>query len=114
MGSLRQLFDGSVSLNWKVLWLITLIAFVLFNFFIFVIFQFGQSVLPIQVFRETSSGLRKSKKANRFLILRRLFGKSGYLGIKLMAPKFRQNFMMIIIIALITAGAGIIKVIEGK
>ncbi len=98
-----QLFDGSVSLNWNVLWQITLIVFVLFNFFIYVIFQFSQSVLPIQVFQQTSSGLRRSKKANRCLVLRRLFGKSGYLGIKLMALKFRQNFMIIIIIALITA-----------
>lgn len=113
-----QLFDGSVSLNWKVLWLITLIVFVLFNFFIYVVFRFGQSVLPIQVFRETSSGLRRSKKANRFLVLRRLFGKSGYLGIKLMAPKFRQNFMMIIIIALITtlsyAGQASLKLLKAN
>lgn len=97
-----QLFDGSVSLNWKVLWQITLTVFVLFNFFIFVIFQFGQSVLPMQVFKETSSGLRRSKKANRCLVLRKFFGKSGYLGIKFMASKFQQNFMIIIIIALIT------------
>lgn len=98
-----QLFDGSASLNWKVLCQITIIVFVLFNFFVYVVFYFGQSVLPIQVFRETSSRLRKSKKANRFLGLRRIFGTEGYLGIKLMASNFRQNFMIIIIIALITA-----------
>lgn len=98
-----QLFDGSASLNWKVLCQIVVIVFVLFNFFVYVVFYFGQTVLPIQVFQETSSGLRKNKRANRFLILRKMIGKSGYLGIKLMAPKFRQNFMIIFIIALITA-----------
>lgn len=98
-----QLFDGSVSLNWKALWQITIIVFVLFNIFIYVVFYFGQNVLPIQVFKETSSGLKKSKKANRFLVLRKVLGREGYLGMKLMASKFRQNFMMILIIALITA-----------
>jgi len=98
-----QLLDGSVSLNWKVLLQITIVVFVLFNFFVYVVFQFGQRVLPIQVFKETSSGHRKSKEANRFLGLRRIFGMEGYLGIKLMASKFRQNFMIILVIALITA-----------
>lgn len=98
-----QLFEGSASLNWKVIWQITITVFVLFNALIYVFFYFGQSVLPIQVFQDTSSGLKKSKKANRFLILRKILGKEGYLGIKLMSSKFRQNFMMILIIALITA-----------
>lgn len=98
-----QLFDGSVSLNWKVLWQITVTVFVLFNFFIYMVFRAGQEVLPIHVFKETSSRLRKSKKANRFLVLRNVIGTEGYLGIKLMTSKFRQNFMIILIIALITA-----------
>ena len=98
-----QLFEGSACINWKILWQITITVFVLFNVFIYVYFYFGQNILPVQVFQETSCGLKKSKKANRFLVLRRIFGKSGYLGIKLMASKFRQNFMMILIIALITA-----------
>ncbi|MDE6566983.1 MAG: FtsX-like permease family protein [Lachnospiraceae bacterium] len=98
-----QLFDGSASLNWKVLCQITIIIFVLFNFFVYVVFYFGQTVLPIQVFQKTSSELRRNKKAYRLLILRKMIGKSGYLGIKLMAPKFRQNFMIIFIVALITA-----------
>lgn len=98
-----QWFEGNASLNWKVLWLITILVFVLFNFLIYVVFYFGQTVLPIQVFQETSSGLRKNKRAHRFLVLRKIIGKSGYLGIKLMVPKFRQNFMMIFIVALITA-----------
>lgn len=98
-----QLFDGSVSLNWKVLCQITIIIFVLFNFFINVVFRAGQRILPIQVFKETSSELKKAKKANRFLALRKVIGTEGYLGIKLMASKFQQNFMIILIIALITA-----------
>ncbi len=98
-----QFFEGSISLKWTVLCQITITVFVLFNLFVYVFFYFGQSVLPIQVFKKTSSRLRKNKKANRFLILRRIFGKSGYLGMKLMASKFRQNFMMILIIVLITA-----------
>ncbi len=98
-----QLFDGSASLNWKVLCQITVIVFLLFNFFVYVVFYFGQSVLPIQVFQETSSELRKNKKADRFLILRRIFGMEGYLGIRLMALKFRQSFMIILVLALITA-----------
>ena len=98
-----QLFEENFSLNLKELWLITVIVFTMFNFFVYWAFQFGQSVLPIQVFQQTVSGLKKNKRANRFLALRKIFGKSGYLGIKLMLPKFRQNFMLILIIALITA-----------
>lgn len=98
-----QWFEGSASLNWKVLWLITMLVFVLFNFLIYVVFYFGQTVLPIQVFQETSSGLQKNKRAHCFLVLRKIIGRSGYLGIKLMVPKFRQNFMLIFIVALITA-----------
>ena len=84
-----QLFEGDFCFNWKALWLITVIVFTMFNFFVYWAFQFGQSVLPIQVFQQTVSGLKKNKRANRFLALRKIFGKSGYLGIKLMLPKFR-------------------------
>ncbi len=98
-----QMFDGNVSINWKVLCQITITVFIMFNIFVYVAFYFGQSVLPIQVFNATSSSLKKARKANRFIALRNVFGNSGYLGMKLMASKFRQNFMMILIIVLITA-----------
>lgn len=97
-----QLFEGYVSVNWKMLWLIVIIVFLVFNFFIYLVFVSCQKVLPIQVFQDTSSGLRKNKRANRFLALRRIIGKEGYLGVKLMSSQFRRNFMMILIVALIT------------
>ena len=113
-----QLFDGSASLNWKVLWQITAAVFVLFNFFIYIVFRYGQRVLPVQVFQETSSGLKKSKKASRFLALRKVIGTEGYLGMKLMALKFQQNFIIILIIAIITAlsytGQVSIKLLEAN
>ncbi len=113
-----QLFDGSASLNWKVLWQITAAVFVLFNFFIYIVFRYGQRVLPVQVFQETSSGLKKSKKASRFLALRKVIGTEGYLGMKLMALKFQQNFVIILIIAIITAlsytGQVSIKLLEAN
>ena len=98
-----QMFDGNASINWKVLCQITITVFIMFNIFVYVAFYFGQSVLPIQVFNATSSSLKKARKANRFISLRNIFGNSGYLGMKLMASKFRQNFMMILIVVLITA-----------
>ena len=98
-----QLFEGSAGINWKMLWLITVIVFIMFNILIDIVFSFGQNVLPIQVFEDTSSGLKKNRKVNRFLIVRKVFGKEMYLGMKFMSSKLRQNFMMILIIALITA-----------
>ena len=98
-----QLFEGSAGINWKILWIITVIVFVMFNVLIDIVFSFGQNVLPIQVFENTSSGLKKNKKANRFLIVGKVFGKEMYFGMKFMLSKLRQNFMMILIIALITA-----------
>ncbi|MDE6634992.1 MAG: FtsX-like permease family protein, partial [Lachnospiraceae bacterium] len=75
-----------------------------------------QNVLPIQVFRTTGTGLRKRKNRLRFLEIRKLTGTDFYLGIKLLIPKFRQNFMFILIIALITAlsytGQSSMKLIE--
>lgn len=58
-----QLFDGSVNFNWKVLCQITIIVFVLFNLFVYVVFYFGQTVLPVQVFQKISSGLKKKSQS---------------------------------------------------
>lgn len=98
-----NLFSGSVIINWSVLIQMAATVFVLFNVFVMVFFLIGQNVLPIQVFQETSTGLRRNKKGNRFLGMRKLVGTEGYLGIKLLIPKFWQNAMIIFIIALITA-----------
>ena len=98
-----QLFEGSAAINWKMLWFIAVFVFVLFNVLIGIVFSFGQNVLPIQVFEETSSGLKKSSKAHRFQLVRKMFGKEMYFAMKFMSSKLRQNFMMIVIIALITA-----------
>lgn len=98
-----QLFEGTFRLHWMALWLITGVVFLAFNFAVYVVFDFSQNVLPIQVFKDTASGLRKSKKANRFLALRKIFGTEGYIGGKFMALKFKQNAMLILIIGLICA-----------
>lgn len=109
-------FSGSVIINWSVLIQMAVTVFVLFNVFVMVFFWIGQNVLPIQVFQETSTGLRRNKKGNRFLGMRKLVGTEGYLGIKLLIPKFWQNAMIIFIIALITAlsytGQGSIKILN--
>lgn len=97
-----QMFEGNATLDWKVLCLIPVVVFVLLNLFVYLVFEHGQSVLPIQVFQETSTGLRKRKRANRFLFLRNVLGTEGYLAAKFMALKFRQNVLIILIIALIT------------
>ena len=113
-----QLFSGTVVIDWQVLWQMVLTVFIVLNGFVLVVFSFGQRVLPIQVFQETSTGLRRKKKGNRFLGLRKLFGTEGYLGIKLMSPKFWQNIMIIFIIALITAlaytGQASMKLLEAN
>lgn len=98
-----QMFEGDACLDWKMLFLITIAVFVLFNIIIYIVFSFSQNVLPVQVFEDASSVLKKDRKAYRFLMLRRLLGKEMYLGMKFMSSKYRQNFMMILIIALITA-----------
>ncbi len=97
-----NLFSGTFVINWWVLWGIAVIVFVTFNLFVGVFFAFGQSVLPIQVFQETSTGLRKKKNGGRFLEVRRIIGTEAYLGIKLMIPKLLQNILIVFIIALIT------------
>jgi len=113
-----QLFSGTVVIDWQVLWQMVLTVFIVLNGFVLVVFSFGQRVLPIQVFQETFTGLRRKKKGNRFLGLRKLFGTEGYLGIKLMSPKFWQNIMIIFIIALITAlaytGQASMKLLEAN
>lgn len=59
--------------------------------------------MPVQIFRTADTRLRKKKNGLRFLSMRKLVGTDCYLGIKLLIPKFWQNFMFIFIIALITA-----------
>ncbi|MCR4803372.1 MAG: ABC transporter permease [Lachnospiraceae bacterium] len=98
-----HLFQGEVVMDWKIVLEISCIIFCVFNLFITILFLLKQRVLPIQIFQETSTGLRKKKKGNCFLVTRKLFKTEGYLAIKLLMPKFWQNFMIIVIIALITA-----------
>ena len=77
--------------------------FVIYNFISVLFFLIKQRVLPIQVFQSNAKGRRRKKRANRFLFIRKIFGSDGYLAIKFLMPKFWQNFMIVIIIALITA-----------
>lgn len=98
-----NMFSGSIVINQGVLIWMTAAVFVLFNIFVMIFFIARQNVLPIQVFRTTGTGLRKRKNRLRFLGIRKLTGTDFYLGIKLLIPKFWQNFMFIFIIALITA-----------
>ena len=98
-----NLFPGRVYIDPVVLIQMTAAVFVLFNLFVMIFFVARQKVLPIQIFRETDTGLRKKKNRLRFLEVRRLIGTDCYIGIKLLMPKFWQNFMFIFIIALITA-----------
>lgn len=103
INNILNLFYGDVILDWKSMILMAGIIFVIYNFVNIVFFLLKQKVLPIQVFQENFKGLRKRKHANRFLFIRKIFGTDGYLAIKLLMPKFWQNFMIIVIIGLITA-----------
>ena len=98
-----NLFDGNVVIDYAVLTGMSAAVFVLFNVIVGVFFVLKQNVLPIQVFEETGSGLRKSRISNRLPASGKIPGIDGYFGIKLLVPKFCQNIMIIIIIALITA-----------
>lgn len=98
-----NLFDGYIVLDIVMLIKIIVAVFVLFNLIVGVFFVSKQNILPIQVFGETNSGLRRNKNSNRFLGIRRIIGAEGYLGLGLLVPKFWQNIMIIVIIALITA-----------
>lgn len=103
INSILHLFDGDVILDWKSMLLMAGIIFVIYNFVSMIFFLLKQRVLPIQVFQKNSKGLRRRKRANRFLFTRKIFGTDGYLAIKFLRPKFWQNFMIVAIIGLITA-----------
>lgn len=103
INSILHLFDGVVVLNRKSMMLMAGIIFIIYNFISIVFFLLKQKVLPIQVFQEHSKGLRRKKRANRFLFTKKIFGTDGYLAVKLLMPKFWQNFMIVAIIGLITA-----------
>lgn len=103
INSILHLFDGAVILNWKSMILMAGTIFVIYNFINIVFFLLKQKVLPIQVFQDNSKGLRRKKRANRFMFTKKIFGTDGYLAIKLLMPEFWQNFMIVAIIGLITA-----------
>lgn len=103
LNGILHLFDGDVILNWKSMLLMAGMLFVIYNFISVLFFLIKQRVLPIQVFQSNTKGRRRKKRANRFLFIRKIFGSDGYLAIKFLMPKFWQNFMIVIIIALITA-----------
>lgn len=96
-------FKGDIVTDWNVVLIIPFVVFILLNLMVMFLFVCRQNILPAEVFQRTQAGLRKNKKMGRFLGLRRLLGTEAYLGIKLLIPKFWQNILIILIIALITA-----------
>lgn len=96
-------FKGDIVTDWNVVLVIPFVVFILLNLMVMFLFICRQNILPAEIFQRTQTGLRKNKKMGRFLELRRLTGTEAYLGIKLLIPKFWQNILIILIIALITA-----------
>lgn len=96
-------FKGDIVTDWNVVLTIPVIVFILLDLMVMFLFVYRQNILPAEVFQRTQAGLRKNKKMGRFLGLRRFLGTEAYIGIKLLMPKFWQNILIILIIALITA-----------
>ena len=96
-----HMFSGSVVLDWRTLLVVTAVVFVFFNVFVIMYFSIRQRVLPMQLLIRRPFGARRNRK--NFLFLRRFVGVENYLGMKLLIPKCGQNFLIIMIITLITA-----------
>lgn len=98
-----HMFSGSVVTDWRTLLFVTVFVFVSFNVFVILHFSIRQRVLPMQLIIRTSSGIRKrNRNGNLLLFVRRFTGMENYLGMKLLKPKCGQNFLIILIITLIT------------
>ncbi len=98
-----HMFSGSVVIDQRTLLIVTAIIFMFFNGSVILYFSIRQRVLPMQLLIRTSSGLRRNRNGKIFLCLRRFVGTENYLGMKLLLPKCGQNFLIIMIIMLITA-----------
>ena len=96
-----HIFSVSVVMDWRTLLVVTAVVFVFFNVFVIMYFSIRQRVLPIQLLIRRPLGARRNRK--NFLFLRRFVGVENYLGMKLLIPKCGQNFLIIMIITLITA-----------
>ena len=103
MNEILNLFDGDIVLEWESMLLMAGVIFVIYNVVSALFFVLKQRVLPLQVFQRNLDGLKRKKRANRFLFARKIFGTDGYLAIKFLMPKFWQNFTIVVIIGLITA-----------
>lgn len=68
-----------------------------------IFFAFSQYGLPMQIFHQTETGLRRNKDGLRFLFLKKIMGKNGYLAWKLLLPKWKQNLFIIFLIICMTA-----------
>lgn len=96
-------FRGGMIMDWPLFFGMLFFIFLMLNVLLMIFFSLSQYGLPIQIFHETETGLRRRKDGLRFLFLRKVMGTDGYLAWKLLLPKWKQNVFIILLIICMTA-----------
>lgn len=96
-------FRGRMIMDWPVFFGMLFFTFFLLNLLLMIFFSLSQYGLPMQIFHQTETGLRRRKDGLRFLFLRKVMGTDGYLAWKLLLPKWKQNLFIILLIICMTA-----------
>ena len=98
-----EFFRGRMIMDWWMFFGMIFLTFLILNVLFMIFFAFSQYGLPVQIFHRTETGLRRRKDGLRFLNLRRIMGKNGYLAWKLLLPKWKQGLFIILLIICMTA-----------
>lgn len=96
-------FRGRMIMDWPLFFGMLFFTFLTLNVLLMIFFSLSQYGLPIQIFHQTETGLRRRKDGLRFLFLRKVMGTDGYLAWKLLLPKWKQNAFIILLIICMTA-----------
>jgi ABC-type lipoprotein release transport system permease subunit len=98
-----EFFRGKMMMDWQIFFGMIFLTFLILNILLMIFFAFSQYGLPMQIFHQTETGLRRNKDGLRFLFLKKIMGKNGYLAWKLLLPKWKQNLFIIFLIICMTA-----------
>lgn len=98
-----EFFRGRMAIDWWMFFGMIFLTFLILNVFLMIFFAFSQYGLPVEIFHRTETGLRRRKDGLRFLNLRKIMGKNGYLAWKLLLPKWKQGLFIILLIICMTA-----------
>lgn len=97
-----EFFQGRMIMDWWMFFVMIFLTFLILNVLLMIFFAFSQYGLPVQIFQRTETGLRRRKDGLRFLNVRKIMGKNGYLAWKLLLPKWKQVFFIILLIICMT------------